>query len=292
METNGLIYNVEKIYIENGTTFKMKVNIRLNDECKNNICEWTITADIYEKQGDGRYVYCCDGCCHEEILKHFPQFKRFVDLHFSNHYGQPPYPVKGGGFYYIKQKDEKAINYLRITENEYNMLCNAEDEQYFTYLLHELGIVERWKRESDEAIKVLEELTGQTWVNPYKPEEERLVLKFTDEERTLIKNRLKEGYYTPEAIQARKEREKREKYEKKRNEIIADCEKAMQKAENKKLVMLAVLDAGISLVYYDSSNEFVFNWRNSETKITQEELDNFVKTVDKTKLPKDITFRL
>lgn len=56
--------------------------------------------------------------------------------------------------------------------------------------------------------------------------------------------------------------------------------------------MLAVLDAGISLVYYDSSNEFVFNWRNSETKITQEELDNFVKTVDKTKLPKDITFRL
>ena len=66
----------------------------------------------------------------------------------------------------------------------------------------------------------------------------------------------------------------------------------MQKAENKKLVMLAVLDAGISLVYYDSSNEFVFNWRNSETKITQEELDNFVKTVDKTKLPKDITFRL
>lgn len=39
METNGLIYNVEKIYIENGTTFKMKVNIRLNDECKNNICE-------------------------------------------------------------------------------------------------------------------------------------------------------------------------------------------------------------------------------------------------------------
>ena len=66
----------------------------------------------------------------------------------------------------------------------------------------------------------------------------------------------------------------------------------MNKAENKKLVMLAVLDAGISLVYYDSSNEFVFNWRNSETKITQEELDNFVKTVDKTKLPKDITFRL
>lgn len=112
-------------------------------------------------------------------------------------------------------------------------MCNAEDEQYFTYLLHELGIVERWKRESDEAIKVLEELTGQTWVNPYKPEEERLVLKFTDEERTLIKNRLKEGYYTPEAIQARKEREKREKYEKKRNEIIADCEKLCRKRKIK-----------------------------------------------------------
>ena len=95
--------------------------------------------------------------------------------------------------------------------------------------------------------------------------------------------------------QARKDQKKREEYEKKRNEIIADCEKSIQEAENKKLVMLAVLDAGISLknaIYYNHSNELAFNWNDYETKITQEQFDEFVKTVDKTKLLENITFKL
>ena len=71
-----------------------------------------------------------------------------------------------------------------------------------------LGIVERWKRESNEALKKLEELTGQTWENPYKPENERFTLKLTDEERTTITNRINEGYYRSEAVQARKDERK------------------------------------------------------------------------------------
>ena len=131
--------------------------------------------------------------------------------------------------------------------------------------------------------------------NPYKPESERFALKLTDEERTLIENRIKEGYYTSEAIQARKDQKKREEYEKKRNEIIADFEKEIQKAENRKLVRLAVLDAGISLknvIYYDHSNEIAFNWNDYEEKVTQEQFDKFINTVDKTKLPENITFKL
>lgn len=113
---------------------------------------------------------------------------------------------------------------------------------------------------------------------------------WTAEERTLIENRIKDGYYTSEAIQERKDQKKREEYEKKRNEIIADCEKSIQEAENKKLVMLAVLDAGA--IYYNHSNELAFNWNDYEEKVTQEQFDKFVNTVDKTKLPENITFKL
>lgn len=122
----------------------------------------------------------------------------------SNHYGQPMYPVENG-FYHLKNSDkEKTMNYLRITETEYNTLRDsAEDKAYFTYLLYTLGIVDR---------------------------NERFVLRLTDEERTLIENRIKDGYYTSEAIQERKDQKKREEYEKKRNEIIADCEKSIQEA--------------------------------------------------------------
>lgn len=116
-----------------------------------------------------------------------------------------------------------------------------EDKEYFKYLLYTIGIVDRWKQESLKAIKQLEALTGNTWENPYKPENEHFALKLTDEERTLTENRIKDGYYTSEAIQAREDQKKREEYEKKRNEIIADYEKEIQKAENRKLVRLAVL---------------------------------------------------
>lgn len=248
--TNRLCYTVSKRYIQAGTTFKINVKILLADDCKNNICDWSITADIYEQRKNGRFVWCAGGCCHEEILKRFPQF---------------------------------------------NLLHQAEDKQYFKYLLYMLGIVERWKRESNEALKKLEELTGQTWENPYKPENERFTLKLTDEERTTITNRINDGYYRPEAVQARKDEEKRKAYEKKRAEIINNCEKKQEKAENEKRVMLAVLDAGLSVsnvIYYDHRNELVFNWKDYETKVTENDFNKFVSSVNRSLLPVGITFKM
>lgn len=273
--TNRLSYTASKRYVQGGTTFEINAKILLADDCKNNICDWSITADIYEQRKNGRFVWCAGGCCHEEILKRFPQFKMFVDLHLSNHYGAPMYPVENGFYHITNSSKETAINYLRITEMEYNLLYQAEDKQYFKYLLYVLGIVERWKRESNEALKKLEELTGQTWENPYKPENER--------------------YYRPEAVQARKDEEKRKAYEKKRAEIINDCKKKQQKAENEKRVMLAVLDAGLSLrnvIYYDHSNELVFNWKDYETKVTENDFNKFVSSVNRSLLPAGITFKM
>ena len=296
METKNLSYNVTKIYVENGITYKMNVRISLDDYGKNGVCDWSITADICEKCRNGRFVWCASGYCHDEILKCFPQFKTFIDLYLCNHYGQPIYPVENGVYHLVNSDKEKAINYLRITETEYDILRNStEDKLYFKYLLYTLGIVDRWKQESLKAIKQLESLTGNTWENPYKPENEHFVLILTDEERTLIENRIKDGYYTSEAIQERKDQKKREEYEKKRNEIIADCEKEIQKAENRKLIRLAILGTGIPLknvIYYNHTNELEFNGNDYEEKVTQEQFDKFVNTVDKTKLPENITFKL
>lgn len=51
--TNRLCYTVSKRYIQAGTTFKINVKILLADDCKNNICDWSITADIYEQRKTG-----------------------------------------------------------------------------------------------------------------------------------------------------------------------------------------------------------------------------------------------
>lgn len=174
--TNRLCYTVSKRYIQAGTTFKINVKILLADDCKNNICDWSITADIYEQRKNGRFT-----------------------------------------------------------------------------------------------------------------------LKLTDEERTTITNRINDGYYRPEAVQARKDEEKRKAYEKKRAEIINDCKKKQQKAENEKRVMLAVLDARLSVnnvIYYDHSNELVFNWKDYETKVTENDFNKFVSSVNRSLLPAGITFKM
>lgn len=293
-EVSALRYTVAKLYQENGKTFRIKVIITLDDECKNNVHEWSITANIDRRGKNGHYYNYCCGCCHEEILKHFPEFQKFVNLHLSDYCGAPLYAVENG--YYIMHHDgkDKAKEYLRITDEEAETLCAAPDKAYFKYLLYELGIVARWKNESFAAISELENMTGCKWVDPYEFEEEkRHIAMFTDEEAADMNNKIDSGYYEPKAIEARKEEERKKAIEKKRNEIISRAEKAFKKAEEEKTVLLYILDSGLpvdNVIYYDHTKKVVFNWL--DYKISQADFVNFLANVDYSKLPKDITFEI
>lgn len=130
----------------------------------------------------------------------------FVDLHLCDWRGTPLYPVENG--YYFLQKDKKqAKEYLRVTDEEMEILSKCDNKEYFKHQLFALGIVERWQAESKKAIQSLEELTGDVWVNPYKESEE-----------------MEGKYYTESAIQERKEAERIAKIEKRKNEVIKTFE--------------------------------------------------------------------
>ncbi len=54
METaNKLVYSKENYYTENGYKYKIKTTISLDDDCHNNMCDWSITADIRWKNKYG-----------------------------------------------------------------------------------------------------------------------------------------------------------------------------------------------------------------------------------------------
>ena len=40
--TNRLSYTASKRYVQGGTTFEINAKILLADDCKNNICNWSI----------------------------------------------------------------------------------------------------------------------------------------------------------------------------------------------------------------------------------------------------------
>nr|DAH35771.1 MAG TPA: hypothetical protein [Caudoviricetes sp.] len=296
MKTDRLYYTASKKYAESGTTYRIDVEVQLKDECNNGVCNWSVTADIYEYKKNGRTVWYSGGCCHEEILKHFPKFNQFVNLHLCDCYGVPLYAVENGFYLIGKESKEKVMDYLRVTEEEYNALHQAGDKQYFKYLLYTMGIVNRWDEEAKEAVKELEALTGNEWVNPYEYDKERKHIEaFTDEEAAEMNERINSGYYTLEAMHKRKEAEKSKAYEKKRAEIIAECEKKVAKLEEEKAVKLHILDSGLpvdNVIYYEHKKEVVFNWLDYSKKVSQEDFIDFLNSVNYSKLPKGITFKI
>lgn len=295
----SLKFNASKVYTQDGHIYKINVEIRLNDECKNRICDFAITGSGYRKARNGRWVYVFGGCCHDEILKHFPQFQIFVNLHNCSHYGQPLYPVENG-MYFLKEKElTKAMDYLRITEEEAKELKDialTDDKIYFRSALYGMGIIDRWQKEADQARAELENLCGQKWENPYNKDEERFrIPPVTNEDLTQLNEKIKIGYYTKEAIKMRAEAKAKADREKARREIIERYDKDIRKAEINKNIMLAVFDFGINtdnVIYYDHSNKLSFNWRGYGQKISQETFIDFCNNVDKSKLPEGITFEI
>ena len=294
-EVNALRYSVSKIYKENGETFRIDVKISLDDDCKNTCCDWSITGNIYRKAKNGRFVHWGGGCIHNDILKHFPGFKKFVDLHLSDCHGAPMHAVENGYYIMNKEGKEKAREYLRATDEEIKILSTAGDKQYFKFLLYHLGIIAKWQNESNEAIKELETLTGCKWVNPYNGDEERKHVSITDEEAKEINEKIESGYYAPEAVKARKEEARAKAIENKRNEIINDCKKGVEKLERQRDIMLYILDSGLpvdNVIYYDHTNKVVFNWKDYGDKISQADFIDFVNNVDYSKLPEGVTFEI
>lgn len=260
------------------------------------ICDWSITADVDWKNKHGKYEDYLGGCCHDEVAKHFPELAKFISLHLCNHYGAPMHPVENGIYHVRRSGMSVAMEYLHISEQECVELYKAsEDKMYFKYLLFDLGIVDRWKRESDELLVELEDLCGKKWVNPYTPEKERFTLTLTDEERLFIEERIKAGYYSAENIEKRREEVHKAKMLKKRAEICERYDKKIRQAEAEKKIMLCVFDYGLpinNVIYYPHTNTLSFNWNGYGEKITQEEFDDFVNKVDRSKLPEDIRFEL
>nr|UWF95886.1 MAG: hypothetical protein [Bacteriophage sp.] len=292
METNTLKYTVVKSFREKGITYKVIATIKLHDECKNGTCSWSITGTLQQKKGNGRFYDIGHGCIHEEILKAFPKLKMFVDLHLCDWRGTPLYPVENG-YYFLQEDKKQAKEYLRVTDEETEILSKCDNKEYFKYQLFALSIVERWQEESRKAIQALEELTGDVWVNPYKESEERHRLVLSDEEREEIEGKILSGYYTESAIQERQEAKRIAEIEKRKNEVIKTFEKRINKATKEKDVKLAILGAGLlsdNYIYYVEGNNVVFNYYSYHDKVTEEEYNNMLKNIDYSLLPEGIKF--
>jgi len=162
MKTNNLKFR-EYRTSENGEQYK--IEIRLNDECGNGHQDFTITGMIWEKGMPLKDQFMCGGgAIGEEIAKNFPEYTIFYKLHLSDYKGIPMYAVENG-YYHLKNSPMQVVlDYLRVDEDEYKTLYKCYDKLNFCITLGGLGIVKRWENEANEAIKLLEKLTGDEFI--------------------------------------------------------------------------------------------------------------------------------
>ena len=85
METTNSIKHVIDV---NNKKHNYKINIRLNDECRNGHEDFAITADFWLPNNirmDRNLIASCS--CHEEILKVRLDLKIFAELHLNDFRG-------------------------------------------------------------------------------------------------------------------------------------------------------------------------------------------------------------
>lgn len=296
MKSKILRWNPKKIYHEEGNVYKICAKVSLDDDCNNMHADFSITADVYEKTKNGRWLWVAGGCQHDLISKHFPELKRFIPLHLCSHDGSPMYPVENGTYHVFNSPEIVANEYLRLSDGEMQKLnADPNDHTYFKYMLFHLGIVARWQKEADDFIQFLEEKTGVEWENPYTPEQERFRITLSPEEHSDIEAKIRNGYYTDANIAKRCEDKKRREIEKKRNEILEEYSKKELEARNERDIKLYILDSGLpvdNVIYYHHGNKVVFNWKNYDKKITQEQFVDFINQVDYSKLPDGVEFSI
>ena len=131
-DTTGRILNQKikatRTYSENGNSYRITVELRFDDECRNGHETFAITADIRE---NGREYM--GGCCHDEIVLRFPELAHLIKWHCVStdgpmHYlANTVYHADEHGpnmawVYYTGQPDQ-----LNLGDNKERLLCYAKE---------------------------------------------------------------------------------------------------------------------------------------------------------------------
>lgn len=70
-----------RAYTDHGTPYRITLEIRHDDECKNGHNTFAMTFDEWRKLGDNRWEESACGCDEETIARHFPEFAPYLKWH-------------------------------------------------------------------------------------------------------------------------------------------------------------------------------------------------------------------
>ena len=253
METTNSIKHVIDV---NNKKHNYKINIQLNDECRNGHEDFSLTADFWELKSlrtDKNWIM--GGCCHEEILKLRPDLKIFVDLHLNDFRGYPMYYIENGFYHLKKMPKDEFMKYAKVDETGYEILKKASDKDEYGYLLlNKLENHKVWEKLAEEGMKILEELTGKVFESKGKK------LYDLDKYKTL---NFPEDWFDDERVEKRRKESLLYKINEKVSAMEKEHKRKIEEMQNefsikKSLMQLGFLDLFNTRHYLDK-REFHIN---------------------------------
>lgn len=290
MKKNELKYKETKKIGEN-TFIDVEIGLRYKKE--NGYSYFYVIGDVYElKRARKEIIY--SGCIHEKILKYFPEFKTFVQLHGNSSYGISMHMISNIKFYIDNNEIDDICSSLDISDvMAKELICWGEEIDYIKYFLEENDIICHLRSKANKAIKMLEELTGNEFDNPdvlgiydYEP--------LNNDTKEKIKKLHENGYFTMDNVIKRRDEKIKELNLKFLEKEKMNLEKEIREIYNEIKVLEYLFDEGISLInhaYLRSVNVLAINlFKYRENAMSEEDYKRFLDSVDYSKLPKDITF--
>lgn len=290
MKTNSLVHRISKT-APNGEQWDIK--IRLDDQCKNGHQDFSITGTAWEKGKPKTDKYMLHGgACGDEIATLWPEFEIFNRLHLCDYKGIPMH-CSANMFYFLingfnKSADIKTkfCEYYRVTPEQFDVLTTSENEIQFALILEKLGIFEQWETEANEAIKLLEQWTGDEFVVDSVRTQ---YLRPSDEKIAEELEKQKNGYYSEEEKEKRRLAKIQAEFDKLDAEEAKLIEKIKIEYEIKRIMLRFSKRAFEHSIFYYHSNEVCLNWRGDSNQLTPDEIKDIA---EKVVLPFGISFKI
>lgn len=290
MKKNELKYKETK-QIGKNTFIDVEIGLRYIKE--NGYSYFYAVGDVYELKRMREKVIS-SGSIHEEILKYFPEFKTFVQLHGNSSYGMPMHMISNIKFAIDNNEIDTICCYLGISDvMAKELICWGEEIDYIKYFLEENDIIYHLRSKANKAIKMLEELTNDEFENPdvldlydYYP--------LNNDTKEKIKKMHENGYFTMDNVIKRRDEKIKELNLKFLEKEKMKLEKEKREIDNEIKVLEYLCDEGISLInhaYLRSVNVLAINlYENRGNAMSEEDYKRFLDNVDYSKLPTGIEF--
>jgi hypothetical protein len=149
----------------------LRIGITIGDSCNNGYEVITVKRDVYRpfrshtreeviEYNGKQFVFDGVGCDDETILKYFPQLKPVLLVDGMDMFGFDSYPIMNTR-YHCANSPEYAMTQYRLTMDEVKLIPDL-NETAIAKLMYKVS-KERYTLEIAEAVKIIEELSGETF---------------------------------------------------------------------------------------------------------------------------------